>query len=111
MKTGISIVTAILRGVRLQRVRTFSRHTRTEDLSAVLLRMYLSSRPAQAKKAALKTLDVVALFVEKTFFVAIPVGISKSRLASQRIAQTLRPEGKPGWRLLELLKKDADLYS
>jgi hypothetical protein len=78
------------------------------QLCVYLQRSLLSLHTAsQAKKAALKTLDVVALLLEKTLFVGLPALLKSGALASKRVQQSAHPEGTAGWELLELIKKDA----
>ncbi|KAG5185282.1 hypothetical protein JKP88DRAFT_348277 [Tribonema minus] len=60
---------------------------------------------ATARKATLKTLDVIALLVEKTLFIALPALLTGGALAARRAREAAAPEGEAGWRLLSLLKR------
>lgn len=56
------------------------------------------------RKAALKTLDVLAILIERIVFVILPALLNGGGLAAERVRIANNPEGGDGWHLHMLLK-------
>mmetsp|Transcript_709 Transcript_709/g.1031 ORF Transcript_709/g.1031 Transcript_709/m.1031 type:complete len:644 (+) Transcript_709:34-1965(+) len=65
----------------------------------------LEDEGEKSRKIALKTLDLVALLVEKVLFVVLPKVISTVSFASNRLDQYYMPQGHKGWKIHSMLKK------